>query len=133
VTASCLLAQCLSFLLPTPLFPPAMSTLADELMNDLDTDSEGEEEPLAGPSHHGEAEAEEAVMDEDNEHDISDAMLLPEGGVKPTQELDPEAVNTMDLASVAEVGKVAKLAGGKTMKDVLTVRPFGVLATQGGN
>ncbi|ORY81745.1 Nop domain-containing protein [Leucosporidium creatinivorum] len=46
--------------------------------------------------------------------------MVPEGGVKPTLELDPESVDAMEMSGVAEVGKVAKLAGSKQMKEVLT-------------
>ncbi|KWU47243.1 Nop domain-containing protein [Rhodotorula sp. JG-1b] len=44
---------------------------------------------------------------------------VPEGGVKPAHELDEDAVNAMDMSGVAEVTKVAKLQGGRTMRDVL--------------
>lgn len=100
-----------------------MSSLADELMNDLDSDSGGEEEqqPIAGPSNGAGADfAAEVAMDAEVE--VTDEMVVPEGGVKPTLELDPESVDAMEMSSVAEVGKVAKLAGSKQMKEVLTVR-----------
>lgn len=46
---------------------------------------------------------------------------VPEGGIKPAQELDEEAVNAMDMTGVAEVSKVAKLQGSRTMREVLKV------------
>lgn len=88
-------------------------------MNDLDTDSGGEEEFMDDVAPQ-DALAGGEVLEPEGE--VTDDMLLPEGGVKPTLELDPDAVNTMELGGVAEVSKVAKLAGSKTMKDVLTVR-----------
>lgn len=102
----------------------AMSSLADELMNDLDSDSGGEEEqqPIAGPSSGAELATQVAMDDESPEVEVTDEMVVPEGGVKPTLELDPESVDAMEMSSVAEVGKVAKLAGSKQMKEVLTVR-----------
>lgn len=99
-----------------------MSSLADELMNDLDSDSGGEEEqqPIAGPGN--DITTEVAMEDDGPEVEVTDEMVVPEGGVKPTLELDPESVDAMEMSSVAEVGKVAKLAGSKQMKEVLTVR-----------
>ncbi|KAL7415718.1 hypothetical protein BDY24DRAFT_406283 [Mrakia frigida] len=44
---------------------------------------------------------------------------LPSGGVKPTEELDKSIVDKMDLKSVSEVGKVAKLLGSRKLEDVL--------------
>ncbi|GAA5887763.1 hypothetical protein JCM5296_001758, partial [Sporobolomyces johnsonii] len=111
-----------------------MTSLADELMNDLDdlgSGSEGDEEleaALAGPSGSGAAAAggaDEAMgegSDDEGEADgdVPSELHVPEGGVKPAEELDAEQVNAMDLASVAEVGKVAKLFGGRQLREVLT-------------
>ena len=101
-----------------------MNSLADELMNDLDSDSGGEEEaqPIAGPSTGGA----EVDMDDEADVEVTSEMHVPEGGVRPAVELDPEAVNTMEMTSVAEVSKVAKLAGSKQMKEVLKVRAAGL-------
>lgn len=101
-------------------------------MNDLDSGSDGDEqlnEPVAGPS------AAAAMSDDDDDDDSANApdanvadgdMLVPEGGVRPTLELDPEAVDVMQLGpgpgGVSEVGKVAKLAGGRALAEVLEVR-----------
>ncbi|GAA5961442.1 hypothetical protein JCM21900_004010 [Sporobolomyces salmonicolor] len=111
-----------------------MTSLADELMNDLDdlgSGSEGDEEleaALAGPTGSGTAAAGGAdeAMDQGSddegeaEGDVPSELHVPEGGVKPAEELDAEQVNAMDLASVAEVGKVAKLFGGRQLREVLT-------------
>ncbi|KAK4703767.1 U4/U6 small nuclear ribonucleoprotein PRP31, partial [Phenoliferia sp. Uapishka_3] len=98
----------------------ASNSLADELLNDLENDSDddiAQEQQQAGPSNGGAGDGsdEDEAMD-----DITDEMVLPSGGIRPAEELDPEAVNEMELASVPEVGKVAKLARGKQMRDVLT-------------
>ena len=116
-----------------------MTSLADELMNDLDSGSEqGDEYELEngqdvvqnGRASKGDGEDD----DEDDDMDDGDAgpgfggaegdgedMHVPEGGVKPTLELDPDAVNDMALGAVTQVGKVAKLAHSGTLKDVLKV------------
>ncbi|GAA6064782.1 hypothetical protein JCM10212_004804 [Sporobolomyces blumeae] len=112
-----------------------MTSLADELMNDLDDlgsgSDEGDQELEAALGATGGAEslADPGAMDADQgedgdendgaEHEIGDEMVVPEGGVKPAEELDADEVNRMDLASVAQVSKVAKLHGGRTLKDVL--------------
>ncbi|GAA5901091.1 U4/U6-U5 snRNP complex subunit PRP31 [Sporobolomyces salmoneus] len=107
-----------------------MTSLADELMNDLDdlgSGSEGEDQELeqlvasstSGPSQIKQEEDEpEAGEGEDVE--ITDEMMkVPEGGIKPAEELDQDQVDRMDFAQVGQVGKVAKLYTGKTLKDVL--------------
>lgn len=103
----------------------ASNSLADELLNDLENDSDddlGEDEQQAGPSGSGAGgAAADGDGSDDEMDDVTEEMLLPSGGVRPAEELDPEQVNTMELAGVAEVGKVAKLARGKLMREVLTV------------
>ncbi|SGY21655.1 BQ5605_C016g08261 [Microbotryum silenes-dioicae] len=123
-----------------------MTSLADELMNDLDTDSGGEDDQLdavlglnghAGPSTStsklngttNEASNGAANDDDGQEDEAGDVlmdstavgdMMVPEGGVRPTLELNPDDVNAMQLGEVGELAKVTKLANGKTMKDVLS-------------
>lgn len=118
-----------------------MTSLADELMNDLDDLGSGSElddeldAAVAGPSgtNGGRDEAmagDEGGADEDGEAEGGAGMEdvpagevhVPEGGIKPAEELDSDAVNQMDLTGVAEVGKVAKLQNGRTMREVLQVR-----------
>lgn len=122
-----------------------MASLADELMNDLDDLGSGSElddeldAAMADPSGSNGARQEQsgagdADADGDQDGDGVDAAMagladgeahVPEGGVKPAHELDEDAVNAMDMSGVAEVTKVAKLQGGRTMRDVLQVRtPF---------
>lgn len=127
-----------------------MASLADELMNDLDDLGSGSElddeldAAMAGPSGSNGAGQEQsgagdADADGDQDGDGVDAAMagladgeahVPEGGVKPAHELDEDAVNAMDMSGVAEVTKVAKLQGGRTMRDVLQVRtPFNTILT----
>lgn len=123
-----------------------MTSLADELMNDLDDLGSGSDlddeldAAMAGPSGaNGAGSGGDANGDDDDENgggegagagDADAAMAglpegeahVPEGGIKPAKELDEDTVNAMDMSGVAEVSKVAKLQGGKTMRDVLQVR-----------
>lgn len=120
-----------------------MTSLADELMNDLDDLGSGSEvddeldNAMAGPSgstNTGGAEgADGAPADDGDDGEAGDEALLggvpgevhvPEGGVRPADEVDPDEVNAMDLAGVAEVGKVARLQGSRTMREVLQVRTW---------
>ncbi|BGP32348.1 U4/U6-U5 snRNP complex subunit prp31 [Rhodotorula toruloides] len=115
-----------------------MTSLADELMNDLDDLGSGSElddeldAAIAGPSgtNGGTDEAmagDEGGADEDGEAEGEAGMEdvpagevhVPEGGIKPAEELDSDAVNQMDLTGVTEVGKVAKLQNGRNMRVVL--------------
>ncbi|KAK4051064.1 U4/U6-U5 snRNP complex subunit prp31 [Microbotryomycetes sp. JL221] len=98
-----------------------MATLADELMNDLESDagsvSDFEEQRHDSTYENGgddDGARPMPLADQDG-----DDVHVPEGGVKPTAELDPEAVNEMALGDVVEVAKVAKLANSSTMRDVL--------------
>lgn len=46
-------------------------------------------------------------------------MVIPEGGVRPAEELDAEDVAQMQLKNVKDVRNVAKLSGTRTFKEVL--------------
>ncbi|GAA5833567.1 hypothetical protein JCM9279_001563 [Rhodotorula babjevae] len=114
-----------------------MTSLADELMNDLDDLGSGSDvddeldSAMAGPSaataSTSAPQADGGDDDDGEAGDVDEALLggaagevhVPEGGVRPADEVDPEAVNAMDLAGVAEVGKVARLQGSRTMREVL--------------
>lgn len=113
-----------------------MTSLADELMNDLDDLGSGseEEDSAFATGTHAESSSstqpplsttsikEEEASDEEGDVELSDEMYrVPEGGIKPAEELDQDQVDRMDLASIGQVNKVAKLYGGKTLKDVLQV------------
>lgn len=120
-----------------------MSALADELLADLEGLSEGEEEnqeedqPEAGPStSKTNGVKRKAPSDEDDEMSEGEdegeggetdgkqavGSLVLEGGVKPAEELDAEEVQRMELRTVEDVRKIAKLYGSKRMNDILKVR-----------
>jgi U4/U6 small nuclear ribonucleoprotein PRP31 len=45
--------------------------------------------------------------------------MVLDGGVKPADELDAEDVQQMELGSIDDVSKIAKLENSKRMADVL--------------
>lgn len=120
-------------------------SLADALLADLDglSDDEGggpSRSPSPPPAKTAKAGGsmlppplpskkrplEEELMD-DGDEDVEmeggavPAGYVPEGGVKPAEELDEEEVEKVDLSDVTDVGKVAKLHTGKRLKEVLEV------------
>ena len=111
-----------------------MSALADELMADLDGLSdtgddynEELEEPgsSSGPKRKAAADPDD-VMSEDGEGDADGeteeaAGLILEGGIKPAEELDAEEVQRMELGTVDDVRKVARLEGSRRMTEILSV------------
>ena len=70
--------------------------------------------------------------DHDDQHDIkleddlhmedgtSAVGFVPEGGVRPAEELDADEVEETDLTDVEDVSAVAKLLGSKRLTEVLT-------------
>lgn len=123
-----------------------MSGLADELLADLDGLSDDGEEykeeekaPLppvpAASSSTGNNGAkrkaettgsDDEMSDEEDEEEGGDDRkevggLVLAGGVKPADELDAEDVQQMELGSIEDVGKIAKLEGSKRMADILKV------------
>lgn len=50
--------------------------------------------------------------------------FVPEGGVRPADELDKEEVEKTDMKGVEDVKKVAKLAGSQKLQDILAVSSF---------
>ncbi|KAF5392552.1 hypothetical protein D9757_002177 [Collybiopsis confluens] len=112
-----------------------MSGLADELLADLDGASDeggdlNEEEiqenqtgPSTNASRKRKAENSEDEMSEDETGDAEErqgieGMILP-GGTRPAEELDAEDVQAMDLGSIEDVSKIAKVEGSKKMLDIL--------------
>ncbi|KAL9712799.1 U4/U6-U5 snRNP complex subunit prp31 [Leucoagaricus gongylophorus] len=110
-----------------------MNGLADELLADLEglSEEESEEERQefetteassnVGQKRKAEAPVSDVEMleGEEEEVDESEAGLVLEGGVKPADELDAEDVQQMELGSIDDIGKIAKLEGSKRMMDVL--------------
>ena len=123
-------------------------SLADSLLADLDGLSD-DEDP-SPPSHHQASGSKGSMAppplpakvngnkrpaeeDEDLDGDLtmenglSATGFVPEGGVRPADELDIEEVENTDLTGVEDVGKVARLMTGKKLKEVLSVRSPGRL------
>ena len=48
--------------------------------------------------------------------------FVPEGGVRPAEELDEEDVEGVDMSGYTDVGSIAKLHKGRKLKEVLEVR-----------
>lgn len=112
-----------------------MSSLADELLDDFDALSGGEDEqaeekqkskfklpgaPASTLKRKHEDEDEDENMSDGDEGDGKGGLVL-EGGVKPAEELDQADVDEMELGAVSDVRNVAKLEGSKRMKDILKV------------
>jgi U4/U6 small nuclear ribonucleoprotein PRP31 len=113
-----------------------MSSLADELLDDLGSLSDDEpvvkeeEQPkfkiptLPGPG----SLKRKLNVGEDEDEDMSDGEdmegkggLVLEGGIKPPEELDQAEANEMQLGTVKDVRSVAKLEGSRRMTDILKV------------
>jgi len=117
-----------------------MSALADELTADfaeldeeqLEEYEEDEQEVTpavnqtgAPPAIDGDGDADMSDGGEDNEdtegsNALNDKGVMP-GGVQPAEQLDPATVQRMELASVGDVSKVARLFGSKRMSEVIKV------------
>lgn len=110
-----------------------LSVQADELLADLQ-DGEGEqqsgdeqfidEEAQYRSQRHqpeaGSSKAASAMMEQDPEENDA-SMQLPEGGVRPAEELEEDDVNDLNLKAVQDVRKVAKLASSKAFQDCVQV------------
>ena len=95
-----------------------MSGLADELLAE-------EELSLKRKASDDEGSGVEDSDDDGQEpKPIEIGSLVLEGGVKPADELDAEDVQRMELGSIQDVTKVAKLQGSKRMNDILKVFYF---------
>lgn len=102
-------------------------SLADELLADLDGLSDDDEpfqdSAASDANANGKRKADAMSDDEggeanEGEEEGPTGMVL-EGGVKPAEELDAEEVQKMELGSVEDVRKVAKLEGSKRMADII--------------
>ena len=116
-----------------------MSGLADELLADLDGLSDADDDDLqvqpssGSPSHKRKAQSDDDISDPEEQGPESQrdvGSLVLEGGIKPADELDAEDVQQMELGSVEDVTKIAKLYGSKRMNDILTVRPSHSMSIQ---
>jgi U4/U6 small nuclear ribonucleoprotein PRP31 len=112
-----------------------MSALADELTADFaDLDDEEDQEYDIDDDNVALDNRHENGKDADGDEDMSDAErevtdgpnkldergVMP-GGVQPAEQLDPSAVQRMELGGVADVSKVAKLYGSRKMNDIIKV------------
>jgi len=113
-----------------------MSGLADELLADLDGLSDADDNDMqvqpssASPSYKRKAQSDDDISDSEEESQRDVGSLVLEGGIKPADELDVEDVQQMELGSVEDVTKIAKLYGSKRMNDILTVRPSHLMPVQ---
>lgn len=108
-------------------------SLADNLLADLDGLSDDEvpapaasssmlPPPLPGTKRSLADDLEDDDGDMKMEDGSSAVGFVPEGGVRPAEELDAEEVEATDLAGVEDVAKVAKLMTGSKLKEILEVR-----------
>ncbi|KAG8877570.1 U4/U6-U5 snRNP complex subunit prp31 [Tulasnella sp. 331] len=108
-----------------------MSSLADELLNDLEDDTEEQEEEteqsqpqLGGSSLKRKANEDVDMSEEEADgegEELTEDMAdgLAPGGIAAARELDMEEVENMDMEGVEDVRSVAKLEGSRKMVDVL--------------
>ncbi len=96
------------------------SSLAMELEDDDDEEEDARGDAgLAGIGAGEEEDEGDGGMKLDN--GVSAVGYVPEGGVRPAEELDEEEVEKTDLKDVEDVGKIAKLLKGKKLTEVLKV------------
>lgn len=110
-----------------------MSSLADELLNDLDHGPEEVEEEQelkpefavpANPRKRKADDDDEMSADEDEAEEEPTADMeggLAPGGIPAAREMDVEEVESMDLGGIEDVRNVAKLEGSRKMTDTLQV------------
>jgi U4/U6 small nuclear ribonucleoprotein PRP31 len=115
-----------------------MSSLANELLDDLDGLSGGEEDgpyesqngfvvpglpasaALKRKRSDNNGDSDVNMSDGDEEEDTGGGLVL-EGGVNPADELEQADVDEMELGTVQDVRSVAKLEGSKRMTEILKV------------
>ncbi|KAG8832986.1 U4/U6-U5 snRNP complex subunit prp31 [Serendipita sp. 400] len=105
-----------------------MTSLADDLAADfaeLDEEDQGygnNDNEGAHERDNHDADGDQEMSDEEEEVTGPDGLdehgVMP-GGIKPAEELDPEAVQRMELGTVADVTKITKLFGSKRMNDII--------------
>lgn len=66
--------------------------------------------------------------DEGLENGQSAVGFVPEGGVRPAEELDAEEVERTDLTKVEDVNKVSKLISGRRLREVIQVSQINATA-----
>lgn len=68
----------------------------------------------------GDDEDDDDAMDGDGDVKVG---FVPEGGVRPAEELDAADVEKTDLTKVEDVSKVSKLVNGRRLREVIDVSP----------
>ncbi|GFZ45891.1 Pre-mRNA-processing factor 31 [Saitozyma sp. JCM 24511] len=113
-------------MLPPPLPAKALNGAGGKSVNGSSSGSAVHGKRPAGAMD-DEGEGEDEVMGEGGD-DGTDFLLeggqtavgfVPEGGVRPADELDAEEVEKEDMTGMTDVGTVAKLLGGKRLREVL--------------
>ncbi|CAK9783880.1 putative Pre-mRNA splicing factor [Cutaneotrichosporon oleaginosum] len=123
-------------------------SLADTLLADFDGLSDDEPAPQASSSSSARPQKRSLAddlgddLDADGDLKMEDGSsavgFVPEGGVRPAEELDADEVEATDLAAIADVSKVAKLMSGTKLKEVLedigryTAKPTDMSSSTGG-
>lgn len=108
----------------------ADSDCADELLADLQDGDNGNEveggeidEEAAYAQKQAQNAGSSAAVETEEQDEAGDTqMLLPEGGVKPAEELDRDEVEDLNLKAIADVKKVAKLASSPAFQECVRVR-----------
>jgi U4/U6 small nuclear ribonucleoprotein PRP31 len=103
---------------PSAAAPAGKGKSAGEMMPPPPMPVAGVKRSLAADLESDDEDAEGDVKMEDGSSAVG---YVPNGGVRPADELDADEVNRTDLAGVEDVSKVAKLVGGKKLKEVLDV------------
>ena len=109
---------------PGLMLPPPLPLKAKRLADTLDASlaSSSKRVKLETNGYYNGADGDE---DEDENMDQGEGGMsmgyVPEGGVRPADELDEEEVNQVDLTGVEDVRKVAKLLSGNKLKELLAV------------
>lgn len=97
-----------------------MDDLENDLLNDFDYDEDEQvEEQKPDAASLQQNDAMEQDGDSDEEQAAAEPLNVPEGGVKPADELDADDVAKLDTASMATVSAVARLAGSSVFQEAL--------------
>lgn len=95
--------------------PETAKKLGKRKAKDQDANGHGDDADMNGHGDGSDDDEDVQVKEEEVE------MQIPEGGVRPAQELDADDVAQMQLKNIRDVSSVARLAGSKTFKEVLQV------------
>ncbi|ORX33869.1 hypothetical protein BD324DRAFT_584604 [Kockovaella imperatae] len=110
-------------MLPPPL-PLKAKRLADDLDASTSASSSSKRVKFEKTNGGGDGEVDGDEDDGDDDVDMNGEGgvkmgFVPEGGVRPADELDEEVVNQTDLTDIEDIGEVAKLIHSKKLKEIL--------------